>query len=212
MKNFGLSDWAWVDPYAKDSPEARKLAVDAEELLERASVASSLPNAVERCHWVVGTSSRRLSGKRLLTPHEWATEAVERASAGEQVALVLGNERSGLSNEDLEPCHALSTIPTGDEQPSVNLAQSLLLYGYEYHQAVRARTPAPRGAAPTAATDGELRGLEEALGAALLESGFLRNLERHAVRDLVEPLLRARLTRKEARLWNAALRSFTKAR
>src|SRR5205823_4694273 len=94
---------------------------------------------------------------------EFAQAAIER-SAHDRVALVFGNERSGLSNELLAQCHELSTIPTHDEQPSVNLAQAVLLYGYELHQAARARAPGKASATPAAASDGELRALTRTLG------------------------------------------------
>jgi TrmH family RNA methyltransferase len=206
MKNFGLSDWVWVEPYAGDNPESRRLAVHAEELLESARVVASLAEAVSDCAWVVGTTHRRLKGKPSRSARDFAKLAAER-SANERVALVFGNERSGLSNEMLAQCHELSTIPTDDGQPSINLAQAVLLYGYELHVAAKEGKEGPAGKSAEPAADSDLRALSNTLGEALLRSGFLRNLERHGLPDLVAPWIRARLTRREARLWMAALRS-----
>jgi tRNA/rRNA methyltransferase len=69
-----------------------------------------------------------------------------------------------------------------------------------------AAPPRGAGAGPAAADDAELLAVEEALRSALAAGGFLRGPERHAVRDLSRTLRRGRLTRKEARLWVAALR------
>jgi tRNA C32,U32 (ribose-2'-O)-methylase TrmJ len=49
------------------------------------------------------------------------------------VALVFGDERNGMSNAELLRCNALSTAPTLSHQPSLNLAQAVLLYAYELH-------------------------------------------------------------------------------
>jgi tRNA C32,U32 (ribose-2'-O)-methylase TrmJ len=69
-----------------------------------------------------------------------------------------------------------------------------------------ARPAARPGARPAAARDGDLLAVEEALRAALAAGGFLRGPERHAVADLSRTLRRSGLSRKEARLWIAALR------
>lgn len=207
LKNFGLDDWAIVDPRTLDFASARRVAVHAEELLDKPKIVSSLDEAVADCAWVVGTSSRKVRGKRRLAPEELAREAVERAAQG-STAVVFGDERSGLTNEEIDRCHDLSAIPTSPEQPSVNLAQSVLLYAYEVRQAALAsveRAPAP---APQLAADAELERVEGALRELLKAAGFLVGEgERHAVKDLFATLRRARLSRREARLWLAALKS-----
>jgi tRNA/rRNA methyltransferase len=206
MKNFGLADWAIAELGTHDFASARRVAVHAEDLLDRPRLVRTLDEAVADCAWVVGTSSRRVRGKRRLAPAAVAREVLERAPAG-RTAIVFGDERSGLTNDEVLRCHDLSAIPTDEAQPSVNLAQAVLLYAYELRRAAleaHARAPTP---APAGATDAELGGLEAALRAALRADGFLAGPERHAVRDLMAPLRRARLTQREARLWAAALRT-----
>jgi len=200
MKNFGLSDWAVVSLGTHDFATARRVAVHAEDLLDRPRLSATLDEAVADCAWVVGTSSRRVRGKRRLTPDEVAEGARER---GGRTALVFGEERSGLDNEAVERCHDLSVIPTDAAQPSLNLAQAVIVYAYALRRALAAPAgPAPR---PVAATDAELARVEEALRVALRGGGFLAGPERHAVKDLAATLRRARLSRREARLWLAAL-------
>ncbi len=204
MKNFALPDWAIVDPRTHDFHAARRVAVHAEDLLDRPRLVDTLDEAVADCVWVVGTSSRKVEGKRRLQPREVAQEARAREAAG-PVALVFGDERSGLTNEEIDRCHDLSVVPTDPAQPSINLAQAVLVYAYELGQA---RQPDTAGAPlPQAATDRELEVVEEALREGLRASGFLRGPERHVVKDLLTTLRRARLTRAEARLWIAALKS-----
>lgn len=204
MRNFGLDDWAIVALGTHDFASARRVAVHSEELLDRPRLCATLEEAVADCAWVVGTSSRKLPGRRRLSPEQVAREIADRAPA--RTALVFGDERSGLTNDELLRCHDLSAIPSDAAQPSLNLAQAVVVYSYALRGAALAaadRPPPPRAAA---ATDAELARVEEALRALLRAGGFLAGPERHAVRDLTDTLRRARLSRREARLWLAALR------
>jgi TrmH family RNA methyltransferase len=206
LKNFGLSDWAWVAPSpALELAEARKLAVHADDVLDAAARRGSLAEAVADCAWVVGTSSRAVPGRRRLAPRDAAEEALKRAASGGAVAVVFGDERSGLTNAEVQRCHALSSVPTADAQPSINLAQAVLLYAYEVRLAALAAEPPPRAPRAEPASDAELERLRDALADLLRRGGFLVHPGRHAVRDLMTPLVRASLSRKEARLWMAAL-------
>jgi TrmH family RNA methyltransferase len=196
----------WVDPRVVDLEPARRLAVHAAELLRAAGMAPSLDAAVADCVWVVGTSSRKVEGKRRLNPREAAHQLIGRAAQG-SVALVFGDERNGLSNAEVARCHALSAAPTRDEQSSLNLAQAVLLYSYELRMAQLAAASHPTEPLPVAATDAEVRHVETALRCALEKCRFLVSDERHAVRDLMAPLVRSHLSRRETQLWLAALHS-----
>ena len=204
LRNFGHADWVLVDPQRLDLDVARRLAMGAEDLLERVRSVPVLDDAVADCAWVVGTDSRRVRGRPPLEPGDLAAAVAEVASRG-PTALVFGGERDGLRAAELARCDALSRIPSRGPQPSLNLAQAVAIYAFALRGAPG---PAPRRAAagPAAASDEELVGLEESLRAALATGGFLRGPERHAVGDLARTLRRSRLTRKEARLWGTALR------
>jgi tRNA/rRNA methyltransferase len=206
MRNFGLDDWAIAALGTHDFAAARRVAVHAEELLDRPRLAATLDEAVADCAWVVGTSSRSVRGKRRLSPQEVAREALARAGEG-RTAIVFGDERSGLTNAEVHRCHDLSAIPAADAQPSLNLAQAALVYAWELRRAALEAAPARAPRAAEGATDAELAAVEDALRAALRGAGFLAGPERHAVRDLAAALRRARLSRREARLWLAALRT-----
>ncbi len=210
LKNFGLSDWAWVTPRLDDMEPAYRLAVNAGDLLETARVCRSLDEAIDDCVWVVGTSSRHVAGQRRVDPHEAARRLVERATEG-PVALVFGDERNGLSNVEVQSCHALSAAPTLEDQPSINLAQAVVLYSYEVRMAqlhARALPAAPR---PVSATRAEIQTLETELHAVLQGCHFLAHAERHAVRDLMASLQRGGLSRKEVQLWLAALHTLDRS-
>jgi tRNA/rRNA methyltransferase len=207
MRNLGFSEWTLVEPRTLDFQKARRVAVHAEELLDRPRLCKTLEESVADCVWVVGTSSRRPKGRRILSPPEVAREALERLEAG-PVALVFGDERSGLSNQDVERCHDLSAIKSEPEQPSLNLAQAVLVYLWELRRAGEGEKKA--SLTVPAATDRELEVLQAVLREALRACGFLRGPERHAVRDLLATLRRGRLTRREALLWIAALKGLAR--
>jgi tRNA (cytidine32/uridine32-2'-O)-methyltransferase len=76
-------------------------------------------------------------------------------SAQGPVALLVSDERSGLTNAEVEPCHDLSAVPTAPEQPSINLAQDMLLYAYEVRVALLKASAPPVGPLPIVATDAE---------------------------------------------------------
>ncbi len=208
MKNFGLTDWVVVSPNPQllEVPGLNRLAVKAGELLESVRRVDTLEEAVADCSWVVGTTMRLIDGRRRATPRELADQAATRND--ERWALVFGDERNGLTQDDVRQCHALSFIPTADEQPSLNLAQAVVVYAYEVHQARRGVAPAP---SPALADDAQLRGLRMSLELALDKSGFLKSSDRHALEDALRPLERSALTKKEAALWNTLLRVFGKA-
>ncbi|MGQ0508570.1 MAG: RNA methyltransferase [Myxococcaceae bacterium] len=208
LKNFGVSDWALVRPAFDDLNSARRLAAQSHDVLESVRRADTLDEAVADCVWVVGTSSRRVRGKRSLAPRLFAEEAATRTSSG-SVALVFGEESSGLSNDEVDRCHDLSSIPTSDDQPSLNLAQAVLLYCYELRLAARSEQGKPPAPGPALATDASLEDLQAAFADALRAHGFLRDPERHAVKDLFAPLRRARLSRNEARIWRSAVAALT---
>lgn len=203
MKNFGVSDWVVVSPNPKllEVPGLNRLAVKAGDLLDSVRRVETLAEAVADCEWVVGTTMRLIDGRQRMTPRALAAEVATRAPG--TWALVFGDERSGMSTDDLRQCHALSFIPSSDEQPSLNLAQAVLVYLYELAATARKEEPAP---SPAMADDGLLRHLRETMELALTQVGFLRQNDRHAMDDLMRTLERSRLTKKEAGLWMAALK------
>jgi tRNA/rRNA methyltransferase len=202
MRNFEIATWSLVDPRTLDFAAARRVAVHSEELLDRPTLTTSLEEAIANASWVVGTSSRRLPGVPSLDARTFAVEAVARARAGEEVALVFGDERSGMSNQEISRCQALARLPTGEAQPSVNLAQSAAIFAHELRMAAQGHQPAT---ARPSATDAQLSKLEVMLGEALTAGGFLHpKAPRHALRDLMRALQRAQLSPREWRLWMAA--------
>jgi tRNA (cytidine32/uridine32-2'-O)-methyltransferase len=137
MKTMGLADLALVAPERYPAPEAVTMAAAADDVLARARVFATVPEAVADCGLILGTTARpRHLPWRVVEPREAAPEIVAAAKRA-PVALLFGAERTGLSNDDLEQCHRLLTIPCDEAYASLNLAMAVQVVAYELWLAVR---------------------------------------------------------------------------
>jgi tRNA (cytidine32/uridine32-2'-O)-methyltransferase len=136
MKNMCLQDLVLVDPIAEfPSGKAWARASGAVDILDRCRRVASLDEAVADCGWVVGASARlRAIPWPLLNARECAERAVVESDQ-HRVALVLGREASGLTNEELDRCHHLVHIPANPEYCSLNIAAAAQVLAYEVHMA-----------------------------------------------------------------------------
>jgi TrmH family RNA methyltransferase len=136
MLTMGLSRLVLVAPRSFPDEQATSRAAGAESVLEGARVVATLDEAVADCAWVVAASARpRHLGDEPLQPTEAAVRLVDAAQAG-QVALVFGSERTGLTNDELERCHAQTLVPANPAYASLNLAAAVQLYTWELRKAV----------------------------------------------------------------------------
>jgi TrmH family RNA methyltransferase len=138
MKTMGLKHLRLIDPLNPKGRSARALAHGAEDILDAALVVDDLISAVGDCQVVTGTTARprQLRKHALLTPAEMSGAIADHARDG-KVAILFGTERTGLTNDEADICRYLSTVDTAPEQPSLNLAQAVMLYGWEIRQAVQ---------------------------------------------------------------------------
>lgn len=201
MKNFGLQRLTLVDSEIGSWSDAFRMAVQANDVLHGARQTDDLDAVVADATFVVGTSNRPRPGQRLLSPREVAAEAQRQRS----VVLLFGDEINGLSNDELLRCHAVSAIPTAPEQPSLNLAQAVLVYAYELFLA-RDSGPVPAPSRAEPADEALLQLLTQKLRATLGASAWAdADREPSAIAELVQPLRRALPTRSEVLLWLTAL-------
>ncbi|MBP5616671.1 MAG: RNA methyltransferase [Elusimicrobiaceae bacterium] len=130
MANFGLTDLRVVDPFTPVWREAVS-AVGAEDLMKNAAQLTTLDEALQDCTFSLAATALRNRGvvQEVITLPK-LNERLE-TCAHQKVALVFGNEKTGLSNEDIERCDAILNIPTVAKQPSINLAQAVILTCYE---------------------------------------------------------------------------------
>lgn len=194
MANMGLERLVLVAPHAPIGRVARALAVGAGAVLEGATTAGSLEEALAPFERVVGTTSARGRRERTSTPRELAAQLA--AAPAVSTALVFGPEPSGLNAEELARCGWIVRVPCAPEQPTLNLAQAVLLVAYELHLAHGSAGAA--GAAEPLAPAAEVDGLFGQLLPVLEAVGFARDdTFEGVVRDLRRLAARAGLTERE---------------
>lgn len=199
----GIGQWAIVDPQTLDWDSARIVAVHATALLDKVRVVRTLDEAVEGCTLTIGTTGHDRHERPPLSPRE--TAATMAATSG-QVALVFGDERSGLRIKELDRLDLLATIPSTPEQPSWNLAQSAALFAYELRMAALGSIPRTGRPGGRKADAGQLAHLDRTLATSLEGLGWLK-----VRRRLSKTLQRSALTEREAHLWTATLLAVQKA-
>jgi tRNA/rRNA methyltransferase len=225
MANMGLERLLLVEPAVKLGPAARAFAVKAGHILDAAERYPSLAAALGPFERVVGTTSSRSRqlGAPLLTPR---AAALRLAAAPVPAALVFGPESSGLTTDELALCSPLVCIPAALAQPTLNLAQAVLILAYELYLLQDAGAGAADepglGEAPTASAAGgstgtlpasngdsadpdaapapvaQIDGLFAQLAPLLAAIGFARDDTYHGVeRDLRRLAARSAISRRE---------------
>lgn len=142
MANFGLSDFRLVSP-REGWPRtgalkkgANAAAAGAVHLLEAAKLFDSLEAAVADLNFVFATTAReRGQHKPILTPAEAMPQTAQAIALGEKHGVLYGPERTGLSNDEIALADAIITFPVNPAYASLNLAQAVLLTGYEWMRA-----------------------------------------------------------------------------
>ena len=136
MLNFGLERMRIVEPRdGWPNPKANALASGAGRVLDAAGIFPDVPRAIADCDFVFATTAR---GRELTKPVYSPEAAMEHAraliAAGKKVGVMFGPERAGLENEDVVLANAIVTVPVNPEFASLNLAQCVLLMGYEWRR------------------------------------------------------------------------------
>jgi TrmH family RNA methyltransferase len=133
MLNFGVSDLVLVNPPTRNENETRERAVHAYPVIERARQFATLEEAKKQFDVLVGFASRISTiNKAHRRMSEGLDEVAKRVGTmGGRVGLVFGREDFGLSNEDVETCDLLCTIPTRQHYRSMNLSHAVAVALYE---------------------------------------------------------------------------------
>jgi len=214
MKTMGLSELALVRPLHFPSDEATARAAGADDVLKLASVHADLTSAIADCGWVVGASARlRTVALPIVDPREAAVTIWQRLMAN-RVAVLMGPEQSGLTNEDLARCQQLVHIPANPEFSSLNLAMAVQVLCYELRMAAPNR-PLPE-APPNdgrLATAAEVEGFHEHLERLLTESEFLHPAHQKQVKLKLRRIFhKATLEENELNILRGALTSLDPAK
>jgi TrmH family RNA methyltransferase len=169
ISNTGLVGLDLIAPCDWRTVEAWRMAWGAEDILEQASVFGTLEEAVSGAVYIAGFAGR--SGMRVdpITVRDMAGE-VAALDQRAPVSLVFGCESSGLSEKELLCCQRRVLIPSHSIQPSLNLAQAVMVAGYEiFTTTTVSPISPPRELAKVAEAERAFRSFREAM----LEIGFL---------------------------------------
>jgi len=210
IKNMGFSDLVLVRPASFQKKAATDMAVHARDILDSARVTQDLRTALHGFTIAVGTTARTGPYRSGAMPlRAAAAQLVDRAAAGDRIALIFGPEDFGLTNEELKQCDRLIRIPTSAEYSSLNLAQSVMLVAYEIMLAQAGLRPRR---ADSSAEDGrpavaEINDGVERLKSALLSIGFLpEDNPEHIMHALREVIGRARVSKRDLDIINGIAR------
>ena len=209
MKNMGLQQLTLVQPTEFPSAEATARASGADDVLAGARVVPTLTDAIADCAMVVGASARRRTIRWPTLDPRACAERMMAVATTDQVALVMGRERTGLSNAELEHCHYLVHIPANPDYSSLNVAAATQVLVYELRMAALARINALetrwRSDHPFATTE-ELEGLYAHFERALTRLRFLDpNNPRQLMRRLRRLFNRSQLDRMEVNILRGIL-------
>ena len=213
MLNCGLGDLRLVRPRdGWPSDKAIAAASGADRVLEKARLYPNVRAAIsDLLHVFAATARDRGMVRREVTPRHAATEMRAWLSAGEPCGVLIGPERTGLVNDDVALADTVLTVPLNPAFSSLNLAQAVLIIGYEWFIS---GTETPRemlrrgGSRP--ATKDELINFFDHLEEELENNGFLRNRESrgHMVRNLRSLFQRAQCTEQELRTLHGVVTAF----
>ena len=171
MKNMGLEKLVLVRPKEFPHSEASARASGATDVLEKAVIVDRLEDGIAGCGFIAATTARdRDQNIRVLDVRDGAQRIVTESLRG-PVALLFGNERTGLTNEELSLAHLLLRIPANPEYSSLNLAMAVQLVTYEIYRARGAQHVSAPGPIPLA-TGEEMERLYAHFEEVLEEVGF----------------------------------------
>jgi TrmH family RNA methyltransferase len=142
MKTMGFLRLGIVRPSRlalPSHPMAQKMAVKSGDVLASAEIYENVDEAIVGADLVVGTTARRgVSG--ILSPKTLAEKAMKIAEQNKTVVILFGNEKSGLTSDEIARCDAVIRVPIAADQPSLNLAQAMQVITYElFTRALAAR-------------------------------------------------------------------------
>lgn len=193
IKNMGMERLILVNPRADHRAlEAIKMAVSADDILEKAEVYTSFDEAVGGFSYLAATTVRDRKGY----PYQFTAKGIApkllSLAKNQEIGILFGREDKGLFNEELCAANDVITIPTSPNLSSLNLAQAVLLVCYEIYQALNESDipPCPDYAlAPVAAREG----LFEHLHKTTERIGFFKSTGHthlmYSIRDLINRAL-----------------------
>jgi len=203
IKNFGLNELWLINPKTEVGKEARVYAVHAKEIIENAVIVNELNEALYGINFVIGTTAifAKSTSNFLrvsITPEELAKKAILIKG---KMALLFGRESKGLSNDELNKCDSIVTIPTNPLYKTLNIATASAIILYELWKTI---VKHPKGYFEEASRENRLRLIKlfDQFSVYSLPS-YKRKLATRAFQNIIS---RAFISKREATLIIGVLR------
>jgi tRNA/rRNA methyltransferase len=208
MKTMGFSDLRLVAAQGVPGDEATARAAGGADVLDRAKAFDDLAAAIADCVLAVGFTARVRGLSHPSADLRSAVPGILDAAREGRVALVFGNETSGLSNDELGRCQAIATIPANAAYTSLNLASAVQVACYEVAIATGAHVVEGRED-HEAATIEDLEALFAHFEASMKASGYLDPRQPGRLMERLRRMFaRARLERPEVKVLRGMLEAF----
>ena len=221
MLNFGLTELRLVTPRDGWPPEdtnqnrAYAAASGADAVLDNAPCFATLQEAIADLNFCYGTTPRKHGAVKVTRPLRAAVERTrDQIGQGLRVGFLFGPERMGLVNEDVSRCDELVVIPANADFNSLNLAQAVNVFAYDWHAGTD-QTPDEcihygRNSQP--ATKDELGNFLTRLETSLETAGFFTSIEAQPsmTHNVRAAFTRQMLTEQEIRTLHGVLTALTK--
>lgn len=211
IKNMGFKNLCLIKPPAEMTEEGRWFARNAHDVLDSAEIHNSFEEAIKDKSVVVGTSRRTGKRRGVIFPVEKGAARIRDIALNNKVAILFGRETSGLNNDEVDECGFMIKIPSSKLQPSLNLAQAVLIIAYELSKLRYAAKDTPPGVQKKISgspaliehlkTHGEIAPLYERISRALELLEYVprgdRNLVKNIIVNLKHFIGRSGITEKE---------------
>ena len=203
MKNMGIARLCLVSPQCTLNEEAFRMATSSRNILQAAQTTDTLREAIADAGYVFGTTARARRLRPCILPQHMG-EKVAELIPNNQVALVFGPEDRGLSNEHLELCNEIVSIPAARGGKSLNLSHAVIIMCYEVYRAIQGGVSYET---PRLSPAGEVENMYDHMRSALLEIGYLDKQNPDITLGSFRRILtRAGLTRDEVKLIRGVFR------
>jgi tRNA/rRNA methyltransferase len=228
MANFGLDELRLIAPRdGWPNEKARIAASGANYVIDDAAAFPTLAASIADLNWLAATTARQRDlRKPVMTPIEAVAEMRARIARGERCGVLFGRERNGLETSEVANADALIMSPVNSRFASLNLAQAVLILGYEWMRASEGQslgrvttyeTPIAAGlnmGDDRLATKEELLGYFEHLEAELDRLGFFNPPHKRAtvVRNLRTMFSRMGATEQEVRTLRGIVATLAKGK
>ena len=132
MKTMGLSKLSLVNPKDFPSGDANALSGNARDVLDNATIYSSLQEAIKQSTFIYATSARNRSiNWPTVNPEKAVEQIIDQVTGDKEISIVFGREDRGLTNEELQLANFHLEIPANPEYPVLNIAMSVQIVTYE---------------------------------------------------------------------------------